>query len=176
MTTYCCASLLHSTLGFVKFDVLSWDIQRDCYVLKPPPEFADDEEHPAHDLYKEIGDKAPGVFFMPRRVCILATRVPIIVFGLPEGPLHHLNNKVGETKSFSISEDPSERSRSLVSSYEIQFEDDDLDDCEVPSECVAALTKLPAENATIKIEMPASNSNVNDHDEAPEPAPASASS
>ncbi len=174
MATQCCASLLHPTLGMIKFNVLSWDMQKDCYVLKPPPEFADDEEHPAHDLYKEITDKAPGVFFMPRRVCILSEIVAVVVFGLPEGPLHHLNNKVGETKVFSISEDPSERSRSLVSSYEIQFEDDDLEDCEVPAECVVALTKLPPENATIKIEMPASNSNVDDVvDEAPEPAPAS---
>lgn len=165
MTTYCCASLLHSTLGMVKFDVLGWVMEKDYYLLKPPIEFADDEEHPAHDMYKEIMEKG-GAFYMHRCSCILSTRVPVIVVGLPEGPLHHLNNKVGETRLFTISEDPSDPN--VLCSYTIQFEDDDLEDCEVHPEYVVALTKLPPENATIKIEMPAPNSNVNDVvDEAP---------
>ncbi len=94
MTSHCGLSIFHLDYGLVAFDILGWDMRLDCYLLKPPPpEYVDDEEQPAYDLYKKI----PGEFHAPRRRCILSQVAPVIVSGLPEGPQYHLNNKVGET-------------------------------------------------------------------------------
>ncbi len=163
MTTHCSLSIFHLEYGMVPFDILGWDMRIDCYLLKPPPGYVDDEEHPAYDLYKTL----PSEFIAPRRRCIFSQVVPVIVFGLPEGPLYHLNNKVGETKTFSLSENPT-GPEDLIGDYLIQFEDDDLEDCEVPPEYVIALTKVPPENAIINIELPASKV-----DNADDKAPAS---
>ena len=57
MTTRCCVSVRHPDRGVVEFDVVGWDKDEDCYALIPP-ESADDEEHPSHDLYKELIGKA----------------------------------------------------------------------------------------------------------------------
>mmetsp|Transcript_2457 Transcript_2457/g.4450 ORF Transcript_2457/g.4450 Transcript_2457/m.4450 type:complete len:423 (-) Transcript_2457:282-1550(-) len=139
MTTRCCVSVRHPDRGVVEFDVVGWDKDEDCYALIPP-ESADDEEHPSHDLYKELTGKA---VYTPRRHCILTQVVPVIVFGLPPGPLYHYNNKIGETKTFRMSEDSTESN--FISCYMIQFEDEDLEDCEVPPGCVLVLPKLPPE-------------------------------
>jgi len=140
MTTHRSLSVFDRNYGMVKFDVLGWDMQEDCYILHPP-EY--DEDDPAQDLYKEMKGKS---VYTPRCHCILSGVVPVIVFGLPP-PLHHLNNKVGETKAFEMSE------TGLVNSYLIQFEDEDLEDCGVPPECVLILYELPPENATIKFDF-----------------------
>lgn len=139
MTTCCCVSVGHPDRGLVEFEVVGWDKDEDCYALIPP-ESADDEEHPSHDLYKELIGKA---VYTPRRHCILSRVVPVIVFGLPPGPLYHYNNKIGETTTFGMSEDSTDPN--FISCYMIQFEDEDLEDCEVPPGCVLVLPKLPPE-------------------------------
>lgn len=148
MTTHRGVLLPHPDHGMVEFDVLGWDMKEDCYILTPPAS-AEDEENPAHDLYKKFIGKP---LVMPRRSCILSKVVPVIVFGLPPGPLYHLNNKIGENITCSFSKDSTEPS--FISSYLVQFEDEDLEDCEVPPGCVLILTsKLPPENARIKFDF-----------------------
>jgi len=71
----------------------------------------------------------------PRRRCILSQTVPVIVGGLPQGPLEHLNGKIGETKMFFFSEEEEEEETddpNMLKGYTIQFEDDNIDDCDIP--------------------------------------------
>lgn len=148
MTMHRGVSVLHPDYGMLKFDFLGWDRKEDCYVLKPHRS-ADDEEQSEDDRYKEMRGKT---IYTPRRLCILSEIVPVLVVGLPLGPLQHLNGKIGETKLFFFSEDSTEPN--FVGGYTIQFEDEDLEDCDVPPGNVLILGKLPPENAIITCKMP----------------------
>ena len=111
--------------------VLAYDKKEDCYLLKVPDlDSIDEEKGSENDRYKDMRNKT---MVSPRRLCILTQIVPVAVMGIPQGPLEHLNGKIGETKKVFFAEDEEETGDSnVVRCYTIQFEDDNIDDCEVP--------------------------------------------
>lgn len=129
--THLSCSVLSLPHGMLEFDVLAYDAKEDCYFLKvPDSDSINEEEGSENDRYKDMRNKT---IYSPRRRCILSQRVPVIVGGLPQGPLEHLNGEIGETKMFTFStiegetDDPN-----MLRCYTIQFEIDNIDDCEVP--------------------------------------------
>jgi len=129
-----CVSILHEDHGMMKFKLLAYNKQEDCYLLSIPDE-VDDEEGSENDRYKDMRGKT---VYAPRRRVVLSEVVPVVILGLPPGPLDHLNGKIGETKMFSLSEDATDDPYCLAG-YTIQFEDDNIEDCEVPPGCVLIL-------------------------------------
>ena len=127
--THLSCSVLSLPHGMLEFDVLGYDAKEDCYLLRvPDSDSINEEEGSENDRYKDMRNKA---IYSPRRRCILSQTVPVIVAGLPQGPLEHLNGKIGETKMFSFSEEETD-DPNMLRCYTIQFEDDNIDDCEVP--------------------------------------------
>ena len=134
-------SVPHPDHGMLKFDVIGFNAKEDCYVLKLP-DFVDDDD----DRYAEMRVKA---VIAPRLLCLLVESVPVVVFGLPPGPLEHLNGKIGETKSILFSEDSN--LPNFVTDYTIQFEDNSLEDNAVPPSCILMMLHLPPEDSNIVI-------------------------
>jgi len=129
--THLSCSILEPIHGLMKFDVLAYDKKEDSYLLRvPDSDSINEEEGSENDRYKDMRNKT---MVSPRRLCILTQIVPVAVMGLPQGPLEHLNGKIGETNKVFFSEEEEETVDSnIVRCYTIQFEDDNLDDCEVP--------------------------------------------
>lgn len=129
-------SLLH---GFLNFDVLAYDAKEDCYLLTvPDSDSINEEEGSGNDRYKDMRNKTIKT---PRRRCILSQTVPVAVIGLPQGPLEHLNGKIGETKMFSFLQEETD-DPNMLSGYTIQFEDDNIEDCDIPPGNVLMMAPL----------------------------------
>ena len=124
-----CESLTHRSLavihpsGVLDFDVVDYNRQHDSYVLKPPDSYSNDMEEKKYERFQG------KVFPVPRYMCALSRCVPVVVFGLLKGPLHHLNGKIGETRRWGASSKSKiRRMPYLLEEYLIRFEDDELED------------------------------------------------
>ena len=126
--THLSCSVLSLPHGMLEFDVLAYDAKEDCYLLKvPDSDSISEEEGSENDRYKDMRNKT---IMSPRRRCILSQTVPVIVGGLPQGPLEHLNGKIGETKMFFFAEEADDPN--YLGGYTVQFEDDNIEDCDIP--------------------------------------------
>ena len=124
--------------GRTIFDVVEYDRQNDSYVLTPPESYPDGME----EQYERLQGQQ---FSEPRYKCFLNSCVPVVVFGLPEGTLHHLNCKIGEVVGARCANEPPY----LLKDYLIQFEDDELENTHIPMANVVMLVKgLPPVDTT----------------------------
>ena len=122
----------------IEWKVVEYDRQNDSYVLIPK------ESHP--DGIEEQYERMQGQqSIKPRYMCAINRCVPVIVFGLPEGTLHHLNCKIGEVVGARCADEPPY----LLKDYFIQFEDDELENTHIPMANVIMLVKgLPPADTT----------------------------
>ena len=121
------------------FDVIEYDRQNDSYVLTPTESNPDGME----EQHKRL--QGQQSICKPRYLCALDRCVPVIVFGLPEGTLHHLNCKIGEVVGVRCADEPPY----LLKDYFIQFEDDELENTHIPMANVIMLVKgLPPADTT----------------------------
>ena len=155
-----CESLTHRSLavihpsGVLDFDVVDYNRQHDSYVLKPPDSYSNDMEEKKYERFR--GGKLP----VPRYMCALSECVPVVVFGIPKGPLHHLNGKFGQTLEWGSSSNAEILCMPyLLEDYLIRFEDDELEETYIPPANVLMLMKglPPADSTDLSDIIPSEN-------------------